>query len=275
MLKSSVAAAATVVAIVAVGAVVALTGCSNGGEPTSPQPPSTTSVQSGTPPSRALSPRGNDIRKPGDTIGWKLKDGSGTITAVLDNFVVSSSCAGGGPAKNGTYLTFDLQVTTPASPAVASAGAFFHRDGYSVVGPDGITARRLWTDNTYSCVDNDTQWSDDLGPGATYKGKVVLDIPAGSTVLAFNPTANDTGGGDEWPLPTPTVTSTSGVPRTTTVAPAPTTASAPLTSGEIRLMLIDLGCSTSGCIQSWFACDDGLININAPDCAFYRSHPIK
>ncbi|MFR9750597.1 hypothetical protein ACL02S_06130 [Nocardia sp. 004] len=41
---------------------------------------------------------------------------------------------------------------------------------------------------------------------------------------------------------------------------------------RIRRQLIELGCSSNSCIQTYFGCADGYITGKA--CDFYREHPI-
>ncbi|WP_406267544.1 hypothetical protein OH799_22555 [Nocardia sp. NBC_00881] len=41
---------------------------------------------------------------------------------------------------------------------------------------------------------------------------------------------------------------------------------------RIRQKLIELGCSSNACIQTYFGCADGYITGEA--CDFYREHPI-
>lgn len=42
---------------------------------------------------------------------------------------------------------------------------------------------------------------------------------------------------------------------------------------RIRDQLVRLGCDTNSCIQTYFACADGLLQGEA--CEFYRAHPLK
>ena len=44
-------------------------------------------------------------------------------------------------------------------------------------------------------------------------------------------------------------------------------------SVRIRDELVRLGCDTNSCIQTYFACEDGLLSGEA--CEFYRQHPLK
>lgn len=42
---------------------------------------------------------------------------------------------------------------------------------------------------------------------------------------------------------------------------------------RIRDKLIELGCDSSACIQTYFGCRDGYIT--GDDCEFYRQHPLE
>lgn len=41
---------------------------------------------------------------------------------------------------------------------------------------------------------------------------------------------------------------------------------------RVRDELVRLGCDTNSCIQTYFACEDGLLSGEA--CEFYRAHPL-
>ncbi|MBF6334599.1 hypothetical protein IU450_01730 [Nocardia abscessus] len=43
-------------------------------------------------------------------------------------------------------------------------------------------------------------------------------------------------------------------------------------NARIRQKLIELGCSTNACIQTYFGCADGYITGDA--CEFFRAHPV-
>lgn len=175
----------------AIAAIAFLAGCSSTETTATSTPPA---VQ----PSVALSPRGNVVKKLGEAAVWPLADGSGELSFVVTNLTAMAACPGGDKPEHGSNLIFDLRVTTPASWPTGSN--LFHRNGYSVVGPDGVTVRDVWEGNTVSCADYDSQWADDLAPGSAYQGKVVLDVPPGSKILAFNPAAVKSRG-FEWALP--------------------------------------------------------------------------
>ncbi|WP_157106054.1 hypothetical protein [Nocardia sienata] len=42
---------------------------------------------------------------------------------------------------------------------------------------------------------------------------------------------------------------------------------------RVRDELVRLGCDTNSCIQTYFACEDGLLSGQA--CEFYRAHPLN
>ncbi|WP_330233469.1 hypothetical protein OHA40_13945 [Nocardia sp. NBC_00508] len=64
---------------------------------------------------------------------------------------------------------------------------------------------------------------------------------------------------------------TSSARPSVTVAP-PKTETPAERNARIRQRLIELGCSTNACIQTYFGCADGYITGEA--CDFYREHPI-
>ncbi|WP_280251019.1 hypothetical protein [Nocardia abscessus] len=58
----------------------------------------------------------------------------------------------------------------------------------------------------------------------------------------------------------------------TSVTVAPKTETPQERNARIRQKLIELGCSTNACIQTYFGCADGYITGDA--CEFFRAHPI-
>ncbi|MBH0778125.1 hypothetical protein [Nocardia bovistercoris] len=61
------------------------------------------------------------------------------------------------------------------------------------------------------------------------------------------------------------------VPVTTVVIPSPSAPSGVDRSRRIQQRLLELGCSTNSCIQTYFACMDGYLT--GDPCEFYRLHP--
>lgn len=67
---------------------------------------------------------------------------------------------------------------------------------------------------------------------------------------------------------------TAGHATTTTSVAAPATSESPQQrSLRIRDELARLGCDTNSCIQTYFACEDGLLT--GDPCEFYRRHPLN
>ncbi|MET9025020.1 hypothetical protein ABZW96_05285 [Nocardia sp. NPDC004168] len=66
-------------------------------------------------------------------------------------------------------------------------------------------------------------------------------------------------------------------PVTSSARPSATVATKTETTQErnarIRQKLIELGCSTNACIQTYFGCEDGYITGDA--CEFFRAHPLR
>lgn len=66
---------------------------------------------------------------------------------------------------------------------------------------------------------------------------------------------------------------------TTSAAPVSAAAAPPSTetpqerSLRIRNQLVQLGCDSNSCIQTYFACEDGLLA--GESCDFYRRHPLN
>ncbi|MGQ4617503.1 hypothetical protein [Nocardia sp. R7R-8] len=55
-------------------------------------------------------------------------------------------------------------------------------------------------------------------------------------------------------------------------ATAPKTETPQERNARIRQKLIELGCSTNACIQTYFGCEEGYITGEA--CDFFRAHPV-
>lgn len=62
------------------------------------------------------------------------------------------------------------------------------------------------------------------------------------------------------------------VSASVTVAPSPTE-SPQQRDRRIRDELVELGCDTNSCIQTYFACRDGYLS--GEMCDFYRKHPLE
>ncbi|MBF6078011.1 hypothetical protein [Nocardia beijingensis] len=91
----------------------------------------------------------------------------------------------------------------------------------------------------------------------TVRPSAVIAAIATALVLA-------TGCSDRQPQPVP-----SSAPRSAAVPPKTETPQE--RNARIRQKLIELGCSTNACIQTYFGCEDGYIT--GEPCDFYRAHP--
>ncbi|MEU2105660.1 hypothetical protein [Nocardia sp. NPDC019255] len=92
----------------------------------------------------------------------------------------------------------------------------------------------------------------------TLRPAAVIATMATGLVLAV-------GCSDRQPQPVP-----SSAPASATVAPKTETPQE--RNARVRQKLIELGCSTNACIQTYFGCEDGYITGEA--CDFYRAHPV-
>ncbi|MFD3703455.1 hypothetical protein ACFWUP_09935 [Nocardia sp. NPDC058658] len=68
------------------------------------------------------------------------------------------------------------------------------------------------------------------------------------------------------PTPPPSASPTKSVPP-----PAQTVAPSQQRNERIRGMLYTAGCTSNGCVQSYFACMDGYLT--GEPCQFFRDHP--
>lgn len=59
---------------------------------------------------------------------------------------------------------------------------------------------------------------------------------------------------------------------TVTSEPAAPTESVQDRNLRIREQLLQLGCTTNSCLQTYFACQDGTLT--GDPCLFYREHPL-
>ncbi|WP_194816344.1 hypothetical protein [Nocardia sp. XZ_19_385] len=93
-----------------------------------------------------------------------------------------------------------------------------------------------------------------------------LPVRVGAAVLALGLLAGC--GSDQGSEPTSTV------PLTSAVDPASRTLS-PEQERNVRIQkqLVELGCDTNSCIQTYFACMDG--QLTGDPCEFYQRHPLN
>jgi hypothetical protein len=144
--------------------------------------------------------RGNIVKALGEEAGITNPEGDQLLTFAVDAITPDPACTSdwaeyGTPADPGHHLV-SVQVRVSTSPAVTDAD-FLSLSGYDFkyIGADGITVDSLDGMATYGCLDDGQEFtSDTLGPGQMYAGAVVLDVPAASGTLVFDPSWGQTGG---------------------------------------------------------------------------------
>jgi hypothetical protein len=140
------------------------------------------------------------VQAVGEPGGLTDDAGADFLTFTVDAITVDPACtadwaAYGTPVDPGHHLVA-VQMTVATSPAVGEDD-FLSLSGYdfAFIGADGITVDALDGMATYGCLeDSQTFTSDLLGPGQTYAGAVVLDLPAASGTLVLAPSWGQTGG---------------------------------------------------------------------------------
>ena len=89
-------------------------------------------------------------------------------------------------------------MTHSASDLSEFGGTYsFEAKDFSYVGADGITNPNVSTLPAYACLpDGEQSTADPLGPGQTFVGTIVLDVPVTTGTLIYRPIYTD--GGWEW-----------------------------------------------------------------------------
>ena len=187
---------------------------------TSPTPPATTSptlpiTTAPTPPPASPSPsgptspptnqRGNIVKALGEE-GGIFNEESGEIAMLftVDKITVGLPCTEpyyNHEPENGHIIGVDMRISTSSDLSTVGGSPAISSYDFSFVDPDGITQRNLGTIATYSCISTSEQIpTSSLGPGQNYVGSVVLDVPATTGTLIFNPSWSGTANGWEWPV---------------------------------------------------------------------------
>ena len=144
--------------------------------------------------------RGNVVQAIGEQGGLTDDSGADFLTFSVDAITVDPVCtadwaAYGTPVDPGRHLVA-VQMTVATSPAVSEED-YLSLSGYdfTFIGADGVTVDALDSMATYGCLeDSQTFTSDQLGPGQTYVGAIVLDVPAAGGTLVLDPSWGQLGG---------------------------------------------------------------------------------
>ena len=143
--------------------------------------------------------RGNIEMLLGDEGGITDEAGADLVTFAISAITPDIACDSGfdDPPVNGHYIGVDLRVTTTALVTPDDYVSFSEYD-FAFIGPDGITVTSV-DGNAYTCLSDAKLFPyDDLGPGQTYVGTIVIDAPAASGILIFVPSLVSGTGGWEW-----------------------------------------------------------------------------
>ena len=170
--------------------------------------PSSSAASSSAPTSEPVDPgagagdvndRGNIEMALGDEGGITDESGADMVTFAVTAITPDVPCDSGfdDPPANGHYVGVDLRVTTTALVSPDDYVSFSEYD-FAFIGADGITVTSV-DGNAYTCLSDAELFPyDDLGPGQTYVGTIVVDVPAASGTLVFVPSLISGSGGWEW-----------------------------------------------------------------------------
>ena len=198
--------------IVAVGAsLLFLAGCSVG-EPSTPDPgrslQQTTSgpLSSLAPTANAdTSTRGNLVKAFDERAGFGCEGGGGfpcEIEFVVGAPVPATECSTTQyQPEFGSILAFPIRVQILPGVNVAQYFSMFTPDSFSAVLESGLTIPEITSPAAWVCAESNNSIPAQLSPASTYEGFMVLDVPADSTTIVFQPLVLDPGqGGWEWSL---------------------------------------------------------------------------
>ena len=135
----------------------------------------------------------------GEEAGVTGADGSPAMTFTVDAIQIDVPCSGDypEPAENGHFVGLTMHVTTAPNLA-ADAYLDISAGDFSFIGADGVTFGNVDTFPAFICPADDEQLpTGPLGGGQQYVGTLVLDVPATSGILQYQPYYLDSGGW-EW-----------------------------------------------------------------------------
>ncbi|CAI3794014.1 hypothetical protein NKCBBBOE_00952 [Pseudarthrobacter sp. MM222] len=189
-------------------AALVLSGCA-APSATSPTAPVVTPVTTSTStPSASPSPtaprsaRGNLIKKVGQPASLKLASGELTTSFVLTKMTIDAPCTApyAQPSENGHFvaLTFDVETTADLAKDI-NQFVWFGGQSWKLIADTGTTYNgSLDTSPAYGCLNDEERIPSEIGPAEKVTGTIVLDVPAASGTLVFEPAGS---GGWEWTFP--------------------------------------------------------------------------
>lgn len=154
-------------------------------------------------PAGEKSSRGNGIATVGGDGLVMTEDGETLATVVLNSIEVDPQCTGDyvREAENGHLVALDFSVKTESALADSDNPSFdIAAYDFKVIKSDGSTSNaELYTSATYSCLKDTETLPDEIGPGETVSGKLVLDVESPEGTLIWKPFYDATGW--EWTYP--------------------------------------------------------------------------
>lgn len=147
------------------------------------------------------SPRGNLIKKIGETASVATEGGEGDVLVefAITDVATNADCTNeyADEPANGNFVVVTIEATTMPELAeqeyMTSWG--FNPYDFHIVGDDGKRENDS-TGTAYSCLSESESLPFEIGPGQTVEGKVALDSAYEKGVLVYVP--GSVGAGWEW-----------------------------------------------------------------------------
>lgn len=163
--------------------------------PTSSAPATTTSA------GPSLNSRGNIVKALGEQGGWGVVDGQPTVTFVVDSITPDLHCDSPYAEKpeNGHYVGIHMRMATAPGfdPSQESFGMSTY--DWKFIGSNGVTSTSVTSGGSFGCLkDAENFPTAQLGPGQSYEGTIVLDVPETHGALIFAPGNLNNASGWEW-----------------------------------------------------------------------------
>jgi hypothetical protein len=148
-----------------------------------------------------LNARGNIVKTLGQEGGWGVVNGQPAVTFVVDAITPNQPCDNpyAGKPVNGHFLGVHMRMAT--APGFDPNQGSFGMSTYfwKFIGSNGVTNTSLTSPGSYSCLkDAENFPTAQLGPGQSYEGTIVLDLPETNGALIFAPGGVSNASGWEW-----------------------------------------------------------------------------
>jgi hypothetical protein len=142
--------------------------------------------------------RGNIVKTLGEEGGVISEDGTSLYTFAFDSIAPDVPCTDEYSTydpENGHLVAVQMRVATAAVNADELGYLTVGAHDFKFIGSDGLTFTNVDTIATYGCISDSLKFpSDQLRPGSQYAGVVLLDLPATSGTLIYQPSSLSEGG---------------------------------------------------------------------------------